>query len=75
MDVSQKKEYTLSRSLDGVGDTRTAGRRWKMLELSLLCVIVLVIWVSLAMPVIFFYIPVVSCIRPFSGLCGVGVVL
>ena len=64
MEFSQKvaedrKEGTPA-AREGGGCCHDPATSCKIAEIALLCVVMVVIWVSLALPVVFFYVPAVS---------------
>lgn len=69
LDAAEKVEsFELSAPPRKRTDTVGRSRRSTVVELILLGVVMSIIWVSLSLPILFFYLPVVSHVL---GLCGV----
>lgn len=54
------------------GKSKEPGRRGTAVEIVLLGVVMTLIWVSLSLPIIFFYLPVVSCLIAVLCVYAVG---
>lgn len=54
---------------NGKGRCRDPVNKCKIAEITLLCVVMVVIWVSLALPVLFFYLPLVSDCMLHASTC------